>query len=279
MNNANREKILPHLSFYRLVAISWMFLFSITLLTACGGGSGGGGDGDAPNINTGQLIDSPVQGLEYRTSTQSGTTDSQGNFRYEVGEKITFSIGNVVLGTTLAKSVITPLDLVPGATDETNPAVINILRLLQSLDVDGNPDNNITITPQIASEVNDRPINFHTSVANFDNAEIADLFDSLHDQGAFSADSPRDLRTPEEAQEHFNQVMGESSDPTEPAAVFSFTTEPVTVFESVTFNASSSTGAISEYIWDFGDGAVGSGVETSHSFSRNRHLPGDSYRC
>ena len=84
----------------------------------------------------------------------------------------------------------------PGAADETNPAVTNILRLLQSLDVDGNPDNNITITPQIASEVNGRPINFHTSVANFDNAEIADLFESLHDQGAFSADSPRDLRTP-----------------------------------------------------------------------------------
>ena len=181
MHISNRDKNLPFLAFLKLTGLSILILVSLGLLTACGGGGGGGG-GDASNIYTGQYIDSPVQGLDYVTATQSGTTDSQGNFRYEAGEEITFSIGDVVLGTTYAKSIITPLDLVAGAADETDPTVTNILRLLQSLDVDGNPDNTITITPQIASEVNGRPINFNTSVASFDNAEIADLFGSLNDQ-------------------------------------------------------------------------------------------------
>ena len=265
MNSANREKALSHLFFYKLIATGLIFLFTMALLTACGGGGGGGGE--ASKINTGKYIDSPVQGLSYLTATQSGTTDSQGNFRYEAGEEITFSIGDVVLGTTFAKSIVTPLDLVPGAADVTDPTVTNILRLLQSLDVDGNPDNTITITPQIAAEVNGRPINFNTSVANFDNAEITDLLNALSEQGAFSADTPRDLRTPEEAQEHFNLVMNESSDQTELAALFSVNPVPAIVFEQVTFDASGSTGAINEYLWDFGDGETGSGVEVSHTYS------------
>jgi PKD repeat protein len=108
MNNANREKILPHLSFYRLVAISLMFLLTTGLITACGGGGSGG---DAPPITTGKF---------------------------------------------------------------------------------------------------------------------ADL--------------------------------------TEPAAFFTISPEPVIVLEQVMFDASESAGDISEYIWNFGDGETGYGVETSHSF-------------
>ncbi len=74
----------------------WILLGAVVVIAGVAvlAGSGGSGGGEPSNINTGQLIDSPVQGLEYLTSTQSGTTDSQGSFRYEAGEKITFSIGN-----------------------------------------------------------------------------------------------------------------------------------------------------------------------------------------
>ena len=75
MHTVYREKNLPLRStIYKLIEISFVLLFSLALLTACGGG-GGGGDGDASTVNTGKFIDAPVQGLVYLTATQSGTTD------------------------------------------------------------------------------------------------------------------------------------------------------------------------------------------------------------
>ncbi len=265
MNKANRKKILPHLFFCKRFAFNCMFLFAMTLLTACGGG--GGGAGDTSTVNTGIFIDGPVHGLAYKTATQNGTTDSQGIFKCEAGEEITFSIGDVVLGTTLCKSIITPLDLVPGAVDETDPTVTNILCFLQSLDDDGDLDDTILITPQIASEVSGRSINFNTSVEGFDNEEIADLFDSLHDQGAFSGDTPRALRSAEEAREHFRLALEEPLDPEVLTALFTLSPETLIVFEPVTFDASESTGNITEHVWDFGNGQAGSGVGVNHTYS------------
>jgi hypothetical protein len=96
----------------------------------------------------GQFIDSPVEGLTYETLTISGTTDSRGSFFFSPGERVTFSIGGIVLGTTRVRSIVTPVDLVPGARDENNPAVINIVRILLTLDQDNDPDNGITISTE-----------------------------------------------------------------------------------------------------------------------------------
>ncbi len=266
MNTAERDISFSYPSFYKLAAINLVLLFSLTLLTACGGGGGGNG-GEGSSVNTGKFIDAPTQGLNYETDTLAGTTDSQGNFRYETGEEITFAIGDVILGSTYGKSIITPEDLIHDPQDETDPTVTNILRLLQSLDEDGDPNNGIVITPAIAAEVDGRPINFAVSVESFDNEEIADLFAALNAQGAFSANTPRTLRSSEEAWEHFSQTVDNPSDPTEMAALFSTTLEPVIVMEPVTFDATASIGNIKEYIWDFGDGATGSGVEVSHTYS------------
>ena len=85
-------------------------------------------------IGDGQLIDGPVQGVSYVSGSLSGITGSGGEFQYEVDNSIRFFIGDIALGeATPGKAIITPLDLVPGGTLET-PAVINIARLLQSLD-------------------------------------------------------------------------------------------------------------------------------------------------
>ncbi len=57
-----------------------------------------------------------------------------GEFQYEEGGTIRFYIGEIALGNAVSgKAVITPLDLISGGTIDT-PAVINIARLLQSLD-------------------------------------------------------------------------------------------------------------------------------------------------
>ena len=87
-------------------------------------------------VDDGRLIDAPVEGVSYQSGSRAGSTGSSGEFQYEVGNTIRFFIGDIALGRAVrGKSVITPLDLVvDGATD--TPAVINIARLLQSLDSD-----------------------------------------------------------------------------------------------------------------------------------------------
>jgi hypothetical protein len=87
-------------------------------------------------VDDGRLIDAPVEGVSYQSGSLAGITGSSGEFQYEVGNTIRFFIGDIALGRAVrGKSVITPLDLVvDGATD--TPAVINIARLLQSLDSD-----------------------------------------------------------------------------------------------------------------------------------------------
>lgn len=96
-------------------------------------------------VKTGQLIDSPVQGVRYVSGSVSGVTGAAGEFQYEAGGTIRFYIGEIALGNAVGgKAVITPLDLISGGTIDT-PAVINIARLLQSLDAI--PDDHMITIP------------------------------------------------------------------------------------------------------------------------------------
>ncbi|MEW8431145.1 MAG: hypothetical protein G8D61_15610, partial [gamma proteobacterium symbiont of Ctena orbiculata] len=88
-------------------------LFSIFLLAACGGGGGGGGS-STPTTATGVFKDNNVSGLTFTSGEQSGTTGSDGGFTFEVGQLVSFNLGNVTLGSATGMSVITPIDLVPG---------------------------------------------------------------------------------------------------------------------------------------------------------------------
>jgi len=128
---------------------SYFFLaFSFTLLSACGGG-GEGSAGKPPvgaTASVGVFEDATVAGISYKTETRSGTTNSAGEYDYLPGETVTFSIGGIVFGSAAAGPVVTPLSLVAGAVDETDPKVTNIVRLLLTMDADGDPSNGITIS-------------------------------------------------------------------------------------------------------------------------------------
>ena len=190
-------------SLFNVLISSIILILTLILLNNCGGGSGGGGS----SVSTGKFIDSTVQGIDYQSLSYQGITDSEGNFNYKSGEVTTFAIGDVILGETIGGSTITPFDLVPGATDESDPAVINICRFLQSLDVDGDPTNGIEITPEIAAELYGQSINFYLSIDDF-NDTIEDLFDVLNAKDVFSANKPRQLISAEEAQSHFMEFLG-----------------------------------------------------------------------
>jgi hypothetical protein len=125
----------------RIIKLVLAILFSIVIVS-CGGS---GSNTPAATTATGYFIDSAVQGLSYVSGGQTGTTGANGKFTYEVGKTIKFFIGNIVLGETSAKGVMTPVDLVPNA-DATNPQVLKITQFLMTIDSDGNPTNGITIS-------------------------------------------------------------------------------------------------------------------------------------
>ena len=99
-------------------------------------------------VRSGQFVDAPVHGLHYESGSLSGFTGSDGGFQYEEGAAVRFSIGDIPLGQAArGKAVLTPLDLVVDG-NLSSPAVINIARLLQSLDaIPG--DQAITIPEEV----------------------------------------------------------------------------------------------------------------------------------
>ena len=95
-------------------------------------------------------MDSAVENIYYETKTQKGYTNDLGQFKYAVGETVTFSIGGIKLPTVTAGATITPLDLAQSSGNPTgsNTAEVfaNLLVLLQSLDADRDPTNGIKLT-------------------------------------------------------------------------------------------------------------------------------------
>lgn len=100
-------------------------------------------------VVTGVLVDAAVAGIGYRTETQSGVTNERGEFNYRPGERVTFFIGSLEFPPVLATGTVTPLDLAQ-TRNPNSSVVLNIARLLQSLDSDGNAENGITINPAAA---------------------------------------------------------------------------------------------------------------------------------
>ena len=115
-------------------------------LSACGGGSESKQASSASDTKVGVFTDSPVAGLWYKTASYSGFTNLQGQYNYKEGETVEFFVGDTSLGAAKAVGVLTPVDITHGSP--TDEKTLNILRLLQSLDVDRNIANGIVITSE-----------------------------------------------------------------------------------------------------------------------------------
>jgi hypothetical protein len=134
------------------------------LLAACGGGS---------STSQGRFVDGPVAGLAYSTTTGlSGTTDANGAFNYTdstPADRVSFKVGALALGSAMAAAVVTPLDLVPGAS-VSDARVLTRLQLLQSLDSDKDGDNGIVIDTTLAAKLNETVKPDETDGAKFEAA-------------------------------------------------------------------------------------------------------------
>lgn len=146
----------------------WIFL-AILFITFSGCSS----SSDPLDVREGAFVDSPVAGIEYRSIVNGrprlvGLTDANGRFEYVEGARVEFHIGDIFLGGAIGRPVITPIDLVEEAEDENHPAVINILRFLQTLDDDGIPENGITIVEGVRTAAVNFSLDFDVSVLEFE---------------------------------------------------------------------------------------------------------------
>ncbi len=154
----------------------------------------------------------PIVGLRFETPTCSGVTDQDGTFDYRDNEVVTFSVGAVLIGAARGAERLTVADIVArvdGNRDKlADPGLTNIARFLQTLDQDGNPDNGITLTPEIHELLGDRAIDFRYQIMTLaggpvdpiqaftEDPVVVGLLDDLNRANVFTDATPRKLRSP-----------------------------------------------------------------------------------
>ena len=167
------------------------FFVILLFVIGCGGGGGNETPGDrqpAAPTAVGQFKDANVAGLSYVSGGERGVTDSQGRFTYEIGETVTFSVGNVALGETEGKSLITPVDLIEQGSSRSKP-VVNIARLLISLDQDAEPSNGIAISQDVQMRAEDWTLEINSN--NFDQ-ELESIRPGLEEEYENFSDFPEE---------------------------------------------------------------------------------------
>ncbi len=163
-----------HKKFAQYWAIRGSCALSFALLTACGGG-GGGSDGApaaSPSRTTGYFVDAPVEGIPYQTPSMESpaTTGPGGSFRYIPGEAVTFKLGGIELTISEPKRIITPRNIFP---EQGDVRLNNLVRLLMTLDTDGDVSNGITISTQQLSAASNTSLTVDDlSSTDFENTDL-----------------------------------------------------------------------------------------------------------
>jgi hypothetical protein len=114
-----------------------ILLYTAVLIASCGSGSS-----TYSKIGTGYYVDSAVSGVSYVCGSQTGTTNRDGKFTFEKGKECSFEVAGIPLRTVSFDSLADGIKIVE---DD-----VNVARLLQSIDNDGNPSNGIQITEEVA---------------------------------------------------------------------------------------------------------------------------------
>jgi len=145
---------------------------SMGLMVLVGSGCGGSSTSTSSSseVGTSFYIDSAVKGISYSCGTQSGTTDTNGTFTYEVGKTCKLSLGDIPLRTLAVE------ELVDGASfHEKN---LTVARVLQSVDEDGNASNGITLDSTVLTALKSASIKeFPSSIAKLN--ELISIVESV----------------------------------------------------------------------------------------------------
>jgi hypothetical protein len=139
------------------------------------------------NTNTknsiGYLVDANVSGVEYYCSDDiKGITNRDGSFEFNYNcNNIIFSLGSIILADISIANVkkdnifyITDIVQRDLRNDTNNSAVINIIRVLQTLDDDNNPKNGIHITKNTRDNIPNH-INYPISSENISEQDLQNI--------------------------------------------------------------------------------------------------------
>lgn len=147
----------------RLTVLCIFSFVVLAMWAACGDDDtntpDGGGRGGAPSPS---FIDCWVAGLEYTTSAVppvKGFTGNGGIFNAPLGTNVTFTIGDIVLGSGISGPCMNPIEI-SGATDIFEYKPTNIARFVQTLDDDGDLTNGIMIIESVHTAAAGRSLNF-----------------------------------------------------------------------------------------------------------------------
>lgn len=146
---------------------------SLLIVGGLYGCKGGSSDDSKPSmeIKKGVFIDSRVSGINYRTDSQKGVTNTAGEFDYLAGESVVFYMGDLEFPAVVATEIVTPEDIAKGdATLQTN-----MLQILQSLDSDANPENGISIHDEADAKFSG--VSFDLTSEDFDSLVMSVLED------------------------------------------------------------------------------------------------------
>jgi len=158
------------------------------------------------NKMVGSLVDANVSGVQYECSNDniSGITDKNGYFYFSKNcSVLSFKLGNTILASIDTQNI--PLDNTLYITDlvgvdrndSNNTKVINIIRLLQTFDIDDNPHNGI----QISQKTRD-------NISNYYIQEVKDITSEQELQNILSdANYSRTLISTTKALSHFEQTL------------------------------------------------------------------------
>ncbi len=141
---------------------------------------------------TGILIDSPVSGIAYASSSgKSGVTNDKGIFNFNHGDKIEFKLGALALGNIPGSQIVTPIELASGSDNKLQ----NLLVLLQSLDSDSDASNGISISSETTAAIKSS-INLESNPDTFaDSVNLQSIMEASGIDG--------NVKTAEEARAHF----------------------------------------------------------------------------
>jgi len=206
----------------------------LMFLVACGGSGNDNYNCESirgPQTLTGRFIDSPVEGLRYSSfdpriadacASHFGTTNSNGEFLYEPGHYVLFSFcaACTPFPRLPAQAIVTPADIVntDWPVEDKGRTFRNLLRFIQTLDVDGDPNNGIRLAT-IPTDV------YYEAYPRGGTIMDIDVFDV--DESEFETDdailtiigrvtNTSNLVDAQTAEEHFNNVIAELPDYVDP---------------------------------------------------------------
>lgn len=164
------------MSFNRFIGAS---VLSLAMLAGCGGGgdgaapaAGGGGAGGG-TTTSGQLTNSPIDGVSYSAAPSglTGTTMNGGMFNFQAGDTVTFNIAGLEIavpsGTRITPQTIAE-SLADGNAATQSNILANLTTLFQTLDNDGDPENGSIVIREGATLGNTAAL-----LANLDDAPSA----------------------------------------------------------------------------------------------------------